>query len=146
VCVSLSTSTQCRGLSYEGNCLLLPHLWIVLLLLNCMISIHVHSSIFLNLKMAKLSSSQLQWFIILFHQTLGYCHPLVLLNTVSKLTLFHSRLAMFHCSPPRCTSTSYSSLLEFVRSINIVIVIIINAVSLLHVIWALLWHLFKVRM
>jgi len=37
---------------------------------------------------AKLSGSQLQWFVILFLETSGYYHPLVLLNAISKLTSF----------------------------------------------------------
>ena len=36
----------------------------------------------------KLSRSQLLWFGILFHNTPGYYHPLVLSNVVSKLTSF----------------------------------------------------------
>ena len=77
---------------------------------------------------AKLSGSQLQWFGILFHETSGYYHPLVLSNAVSKLTSFPSRLAMF---PPRYTSASDSSLLEFVSFINFVIIIITTIIIIM---------------
>ena len=65
-----------------------------------------------------------QWFGILFHKTSGYCHTLVLLNAVSKLTSF-SVLASHvpHLATPVCSS--YSSLLEFVCSISIVIIMVI---------------------